>query len=535
MKKLYTLFSVIVLILQTLPVSASVFTDTTKSIPFLENWESGSFFTNGWTFPYGQGNWTITSSSGDSSLNSEFPGQPSQSNYFYELKSPWFDATQNTCDYIYLDFDLRLKNLYTTGTEFMKVVFELDTEADTIKTIKNSSNDQSWKHYTIQLIYAPKKVFSIKFLVSGSNSVNIISWSVDNIAITKKCKPPHELTVQIGGQCGSSSCLATLTWLSPDCSSNSSFIYDDGTAENGEAINPGWVWWLGNKFPIAPDIEGFLTSFDIWFWTNPTHGSDLLTLDVFDMNMTLLGSSAPFLPPDSTWISLDVNNLWFHGPFYALVKWNATTHLTNYLGIDENGSLAPYQLAMEYNGSGFPTPIINCGGNLVWLLRANANVTNKKKMTPLDTTILLGYNIYRSDGYGNTDFLKINNAPLTETTFTDSIDCAANYYVTVQYNTCESDSSIHKSADCPLGVPETSKPVKIKIDPNPVSAKIDISSDFLINTIRITDLFGREQLNLNNIDKKEIRIVLSDLKNGMYLVVVQTEHGQAARKIIIEH
>lgn len=536
MKKLYSLFIVIAVIWQSSPVSATVSTDSTISIPFLENWESGSFTTNGWTFPYMQGNWTITTGSGDSSQNAKFTGQSSQTNYINELRSLWLDATQLTCDYIYLDFDMRLQSVNMTGTECLRIVLEFDTEADTLGTFTNNSIGPGWNHYSFELYNASKKLFRIKFLAYGQNSANIIAWSVDNIAVTYKCKPPHAINIYYSGSCGSSSCEVTLSWISPVCSGETSFIYDDGTAENGVAMYPGWVAWLGNKFPVSPDYEGFLTSFDIWFWTNPVHGNDMLTLDVFDMNMTLLGSSAPFIPPDSAWITVNVNNIWFQGPFYAMVKWNDVNAQTNYLGFDEDGlGYFYYELAMMYDGTGPPMPIENCSLFSVFLLRANANITDKKKKTPLDTTIFVGYNIYKAEGFGNTDFLKINNAPFEGTAFTDTIDCMATYYVTVLYNNCESDSSIHKTASCSLGVPETSKPFQLKIEPNPASGKVDILSVDLIKSIRITDLSGREQLAINNVGNKKLRIDLTDIKNGMYLLLVQTSLRQAVEKVIVQH
>jgi hypothetical protein len=111
----------------------------------------------------------------------------------------------------------------------------------------------------------------------------------------------------------------------------------------------------------------------------------------------------------------------------------------------------------------------------------------------------------------------------------------ATYYVTSQYNTCESDPSLQVSASCSLGIPETSTLVMIKIEPNPVSGIVEISSDFLIKTIRITDLFGRQQSEIDNIGLNKIRIDLSDLKNGIYLLSIQTHGGQSVQKLIVEH
>ena len=76
---------------------------------------------------------------------------------------------------------------------------------------------------------------------------------------------------------------------------------------------------------------------------------------------------------------------------------------------------------------------------------------------------------------------------------------------------------------------------KLSIDPNPASDFIDISSDFQIYSITLTDLFGKNKLSLDNIWDKKVRIDLSDWRNGMYVVVVQTARVQVARKVVVLH
>jgi hypothetical protein len=539
MKNIYRLFTCIFLMLLTGSVSASVSTDTTKPIPFYENWNSGLFSTNNWSFPYMQGNWTITTRSGDTSLNAEFTGQPFQTNYINELRSEWLDATQLTCDYINLDFDMRSQATNLTGTEHLRVVIEMDTVADTLSTFSNNISNQGWKHHSLGLYMASARLFRIKFIAYGPNSANLIAWSLDNIAVTRKCKPPRALVIQNTGQCGFSSCQVRLSWTAPVCSGNSgiiSFVYDDGTAENGMALMPGYLGWFGNKFPLSPDQHGCLSSFDLWFWYNPARGNDMLTIDVFDMNLTLLGSSAPFQVPDSNWVTVNVNDIWFQGPFYAMVKWDHVSALTNWLGLDSDGPYQGMNLSMYYDGTYMITVgSMNCGDAGNFMERAHATLDYKKKKSPLDTTLMLGYNIYKTENIGNTDYVKINNSPVTDTIYTDTIDCAASYYVTTQYNNCESDPTFIQTASCSLVIPEKSTPVMIKIDPNPASGFTEISSDFLINIIMITDHYGRQVKEVDNAGQNKIRLDLSDLKNGMYILSTQTAGGDAVQKIIIQH
>jgi len=104
---------------------ASSLSDTIKSIPFTENWDSQTFDTNNWSFPNSQGNWTILVNEGDSAPCAAFTGLPSKSNYAYTLQSPWFDATGLICDSIYLEFDLKLESLSNTAKEELEVILVL--------------------------------------------------------------------------------------------------------------------------------------------------------------------------------------------------------------------------------------------------------------------------------------------------------------------------------------------------------------------------------------------------------------------------
>ena len=81
------------------------------------------------------------------------------------------------------------------------------------------------------------------------------------------------------------------------------FIFDDGSAENGWAINPGYSAWIGNEFPIASTYQGVLQSFDVWFGFG-SGGGGPLTIDVFDATQTVVGTSDSFMTPREDWITV---------------------------------------------------------------------------------------------------------------------------------------------------------------------------------------------------------------------------------------
>ena len=91
------------------------------------------------------------------------------------------------------------------------------------------------------------------------------------------------------------------------------FIFDDGTAESGWCINPGYNDWIGTDFPISATLNGVLKSFKMYWWNNAAHTGQTVTLDVFDGTRTLVGSSNPFVPTNDDWIIVPVNDIPFAG------------------------------------------------------------------------------------------------------------------------------------------------------------------------------------------------------------------------------
>jgi hypothetical protein len=154
------------------------------------------------------------------------------------------------------------------------------------------------------------------------------------------------------------------------------YIFDDSTAENGWSINPGYIAWVGNEFPIPPTASGVLQSFKLYFLTNESHGNAQVSIDIFDSIRNLIGSSALFTPPNADWIVVNVNNIPFTGRFYAMVKWNNTLNSTNWVGYDENGPYAGQDLAWYLEGTSWQKLSLIGANPGVFLLRATATINS---------------------------------------------------------------------------------------------------------------------------------------------------------------
>ncbi|MCX6233867.1 MAG: T9SS type A sorting domain-containing protein [Bacteroidetes bacterium] len=152
------------------------------------------------------------------------------------------------------------------------------------------------------------------------------------------------------------------------------YIFDDSTSENGWAVNPGYIGWMGNEFPVPPTATGAIQSFKLYFVTNEIHGNAQVSIDVFDSTRNLIGSSGLFTPPNDDWVVVNVNNIPFTGKFYAMVKWNNTLNSTNWVGYDENGPYTAQDLAWYQDGTTWQKLSMIAANPGVFLLRATATL-----------------------------------------------------------------------------------------------------------------------------------------------------------------
>ena len=304
------------------------------------------------------------------------------------------------------------------------------------------------------------------------------------------------------------------------------FIFDDGSAENGWAINPGYSQWIGNEFPIAATYQGVIQSFDVFFYYTPP-GPDMMTIDIFDATQTVVGTSDPFAQPDNTWATVLVNDVPFAGMFYGMVHWNMVGSPTNYLGIDEDGPYSSQDLEWYFDGTTWDK-FSNMGYNAgVMLVRATALVggdlkkvtivpgqkptghitntaalrksdakfdtKNYTQMGPVldnDSSQIIGYNVYRTDLGAQPPYNKLNSAPVTATTYLDVLPNNSSsdygqykYYVTAVFNDSQTNAFLCESPGLDtimiqfpaVGIDPIGKE-SVQIYPNPATQFVNVKS-----------------------------------------------------------
>jgi hypothetical protein len=152
------------------------------------------------------------------------------------------------------------------------------------------------------------------------------------------------------------------------------YVWDDGSYENGWTINPGYEVWMGNQFPVAGNF-GEIILFKIWFYTNAGGQANELTVDVFDADGELLGTSDPFACTPETWNIIAAPNIPYNEFFYALIHYDMETSQSHWCGYDENGPFSQDDYGTYYDGTAFQS-FSSAAGTVpgVFMLRVTAQV-----------------------------------------------------------------------------------------------------------------------------------------------------------------
>ena len=175
--------------------------------------------------------------------------------------------------------------------------------------------------------------------------------------------------------------------------SDTLFAFDDGSAETGWNLLPGKMGWLGNYFPVSSSLSGYLDTLYVWFLNNSGGSGQMLTIDVFDSNHVLKGSTPVFLATPGAWLSVPAPDIPFSGPFYIMVKWNHLPNVTHYLGYDFNGPYSSQNLERYCDNTGTWSDLVVSGGALpgVFLVHARASLYPTGIPSPSDRELPLVY------------------------------------------------------------------------------------------------------------------------------------------------
>ncbi len=243
------------------PVTVSLNCDVL--FPFNETWDAGTFTFQSWQFVPAQGNWAMNTTQGDPAPSAVFNGSPAIQNYEMMMKSISLPGEPWVCAGMYVEFDYKLTDITSGGTEKMNVEFFADNAWVSILELKNEGST-GWIHQKIDISTVSGKRFRIGFKASGLNSANIGNWAVDNIRVYPQCIGPvntshsqYENLVHLFWQqppCDSVQAVAGYNVYRTDHTGNPPFTKVNST------LLPGFEFVDTLAFPTASGIYKYLIS-----------------------------------------------------------------------------------------------------------------------------------------------------------------------------------------------------------------------------------------------------------------------------------
>ena len=157
-------------------------------ILFEENWSSGNFTANNWTFEPSIGNWHINLYEGNPKPSAQFSWSPPKTNYSFSLVSRPIAIT-NAGHIIQLSFDLLFDDWLSTGYEKLKVHVGNGSSWYQIAEFSNTG-DIPWTtyHYNVSPFITGETI-QLRFEATGQTTVDIDFWRIDNIRVTSSLPP----------------------------------------------------------------------------------------------------------------------------------------------------------------------------------------------------------------------------------------------------------------------------------------------------------------------------------------------------------
>jgi hypothetical protein len=523
MKKIYCLITAL-LIFGSTAFSQSSQCRSGYPLPFLEQWNSGTFETNNWTID--ASNWSVNSQLGHPSPTAQFAGEPVLANYECSLTSYPLLADSMTEGKIYLDYDIKLTSGPPLTFEYLDVdvwnsVSQLWYSAHGSWNLDGSFG---WISEHIDITNnAMNAVFRIRFTARGENSANIIAWYIDNIHVYRECNPPLNLEASIIDQTG-----IALNWEDPEGIFIDQWIHWDDEMYSGNSIGTGTDWCAAARW-TPEQLIYFENSTLVQVAFVPGEGASTYSIRVWE------GEDGETLLVDQE----------VQSPI--LGQWNTIT-LSNPVQIDITKDLwVGYHILLDY---GYPAgvdngPAIDGFGNMLYfgkwetLLEVNPDLDYNwnimaKIIKEYNTDTVAEYAIYRSD---NDDPYFLRDYSDTTYYLDDSLNKALKcYYVTALYingqDTCESPSS---NEACEFVSVNENIPVSgLNIYPNPCNDLLKIESSEELVLITLYNSFGELMLK-KKVDESQFEIPVSAYPAGVYMIRIEMGGRVISKKVMVVH
>ncbi len=148
---------------------------------FNEDWNTGSFASNGWTTEPPASNWTVSAANGNPAPSAVFNSIPLLTGYSHALVSKTLQGVRSTL--LKLKYDVFLESYGTTSVNQLAVEIWNGNSWATLKNYSNSDGNIPWTQDDIDISSVSNQDFKIRFRAFGGDSQDINRWNIDNISI----------------------------------------------------------------------------------------------------------------------------------------------------------------------------------------------------------------------------------------------------------------------------------------------------------------------------------------------------------------
>jgi hypothetical protein len=548
---------------------AMVVVDYCFDLEFMETWELGNFDANNWTTD--GANWSINGQTGQPAPAAEFTWDPIVTNYEIGLESYPLCAVGMTEGKIYLDFDLKLVDVNPTGEEFLHAqVWNWDSQTwMTVESYSNIDGSFGWESKSINIKpQAMGKVFKIRFHAMGVNSLNILSWFVDNIHVYRMCDAPTDLTSTVENDNN-----VALNWVSPGGGTVAEWIHwDDGV--NYTSIGTGGAaefdvaarWepaQLVNYDGTAVTQVAFFpaeaaATYKVRVWTGGNiSGPANMVVDqtvsnpvIGSWNYVTLTTPVPIDITQELWVGYYINtttgypagcddgprvdgygNMMNFGGWQTLYQinpeldynWNIQAY------VQSTVTSAPMPLGMEVESHAVPA-----GATLT--MNTDYTAVNPAFSGISASRVLTGFNVWRNYEGGEYEVIAFVADPEVTYTDPDLVNGLYCYMVQAVYESetdyCESATSNETCEVISVGIADPNATAQFNMYPNPAVDHVFITSSKDLKRVTVYNALGQQVFD-ELVSGNEYELNTTTFINGIYMVRVENEAGLTTRALNI--
>ena len=528
-------------------------------IPFVENWDEGSFEFNGWQVSEDSA-WAINNDIGNPEPSASFRAAmiTEDSVYSSSLSSNLLVADHFTVGEIYLDFDLKLDVIEATGDE--RMFFECSRDSgDTWQRISGISNyngsiefTEGSHHHNITHFVRGYN-FQLRFTATGQNASDIANWFIDNIHVYRSCIAPKYL--EGAYTWNNDGWGAKIAWKAPGTGAYGKWLHWGNTVYGGGAgIVEGGTWSLAQRWDA-----GQLTNWQGMDWTGvPINEiSIVLNDDGFDSLILKIwsGPNAETLlyqqiinypvPGDIMSVTLD-SSVYFDVNKELWIGYTLVNQPVGWLpgGYDTGPAVVGYGDMFSTDGGLSWERLSDAGTNHNWYIHA----TTKQSVA---YSPISGFNLYRQEVNVEDDYVLYAMVPyVVDQKLYEYLDLAPdvsegqtyNYKVTALWeiddDSCESDPAMNIDltedyVTILVTEIEDNKEQKVIIYPNPAVSRLNISSDTPLESIEIFNTVGQVVFERKIHKEKNFSVNTEALMPGIYLVKIKAEDVVIIRRMVV--